>query len=77
MKRRGGSAKDDVRIVFAQCGWLSKSNDFNSIVLACGKDVLDELPLGRILHGDALHTEGTAVLSRLRPVEGPVRVRDP
>ena len=43
----------------------------------CSKYVLDELPLGRRLHGYSLHAEGAAVLSRLRPVERPVRVGDP
>ena len=45
--------------------------------LTRGKDVFDELPLGRVLHRDAVHAEGAAVLSRLRPVERPVRVWDP
>ena len=43
----------------------------------CSKYVLDELPLGRRLHRDALHAEGAAVLSRLRPVERSIRVGDP
>ena len=76
MKVRGGSAKS--LPVYSTAQLFSYRI---CVLLICvdtrDKYVLDELPLGCRLHGDALHAEGAAVLSRLRPVERAVRVGDP